>query len=307
MDIKNINKHLKNMYAVNADKIILHRELIGRVFIIKKSSKKYILKIYRETYKDNVLQISKVLSYLQENGYHYPEIYKTIQNENISYLNYQNEYCPCILSEYIDGEIPDEKSEASKISFQLSLLHMIMKKYSGKMINRTKFEYIDEFIILMKEKGLGLSKVSDLNDYGFELWSRISLLPKYFCHGDFHTGNIIRNFNNQYIFFDYDDMSGDWPIMDIAYLSDITSFNNYSDKMFENVQKQFYKVNLGYKKNILINQNEYEAIFDFIALRRYQIFSRIFRCTGLDSISKEDCNKQYNWLMKWRNCCQKRL
>jgi Ser/Thr protein kinase RdoA (MazF antagonist) len=78
---------------------------------------------------------------------------------------------------------------------------------------------------------------------------------------------MIRNAENEYVFFDYDDMSGDWPIMDIAYLSDRTHFNKYSDSMFQNVERQFEKVYSGYGKTFTIGREEYHAIFDFIAIR----------------------------------------
>ena len=147
----------------------------------------------------------------------------------------------------------------------------------------------------------------DLENYGSALWEWINHLPRYFCHGDFHTGNIIRNLENEYIFYDYDDMSGEWPIMDVSYLSDRTHFNNYSDSMFQNVEKQFEKVYAGYGKIISIGEKEYKGIFDFVAVRHYQILARIIKCQGLDCISMETCNEQHDWLMRWNNLCQKRI
>ncbi len=53
------------------------------------------------------------------------------------------------------------------------------------------------------------------------------------------------------------------------------------------------------------NQRGEYVIFDFIAVRHFQIISRIVRCHGLQSLDEKDCYEQYYWLMKWREFCIK--
>ncbi|WP_342420560.1 phosphotransferase [Paenibacillus sp. FSL E2-0178] len=68
--------------------------------------------------------------------------------------------------------------------------------------------------------------VAALEHYGNELWSRMSELPRYFCHGNLHTGNMLRDSRGQYVLMDFDDASGDYPAMDVAYMSDNTHYPN---------------------------------------------------------------------------------
>ncbi|MNI85448.1 hypothetical protein D3C73_1424460 [compost metagenome] len=55
-----------------------------------------------------------------------------------------------------------------------------------------------------------------------------------------------------------------------------------------------------------MSELEVQAICDFVAVRHYQIIARIVCCKGLQEISREFLDEQYDWLMKWNNLCQKK-
>ena len=102
---------------------------------------------------------------------------------------------------------------------------------------------------------------------------------------------------------DFYDASGDWPSMDVAYMCDDTHFNIFDNSMYEKTIRQYERFYSGYSKVRTINTDEFSAIFDFIAVRHYQIVSRIIRCQGPQSMSKETFEEQHDWLMKWRDQC----
>ncbi|MNN84846.1 hypothetical protein D3C81_2020540 [compost metagenome] len=48
------------------------------------------------------------------------------------------------------------------------------------------------------------------------------------------------------------------------------------------------------------------AVFDFVAVRHYQIIARIVGCKGLQEISRTFLEEQYIWLMNWNGICEKK-
>jgi Ser/Thr protein kinase RdoA (MazF antagonist) len=195
--------------------------------------------------------------------------------------------------------MPDGTAEAADIGQQIGELHQVMQQYTEPLIRRTKADYIDDYISIMRELDCDPGQILDLEQYGHELWDRISRLPKHFCHGDLHTGNMIRSRSGEYVLFDFDDASGDYPGMDVAYMSDDTHFNHLHESMYDQTMRQFERFYSGYSRIRTLSDQECSAVSDFIAVRHYQIIARIVRCQGLHTVSKEFCTEQHGWLMKW--------
>ncbi len=116
---------------------------------------------------------------------------------------------------------------------------------------------------------------------------------------------MIRNQSGEYVIFDLDDASGDYPSMDVAYMSDDTSFNQFHESMYSKTMNLYERFYSGYSKVRVLSDRECNSIFDFIAVRHFQIISRIVRCQGLQSLDEKDCYEQYCWLMKWQELCIK--
>lgn len=106
------------------------------------------------------------------------------------------------------------------------------------------------------------------------------------------------DYYNLHVLFDFDEASGDYPSMDVAYMSDDTNFNLFHDSAYDKTMRLYERFYSGYSKIRTSSDNEFHAVFDFIAIRHYQIISRIVRCQGLSSISKDFCDEQYNWLIR---------
>lgn len=232
--------------------------------------------------------------------------------------------CVGILYDFVFGEEPDGKKESEKLGWQIAKLHNLMEKYPFKIRNLTKTDYLDEYILIMDQLNYTPDRINDLKQYGDELWGRMNNLPKSFCHGDMHTGNMLRSVTGDksnycpnlclsadgkltYVLFDFDDASGDYPVMDVAYLSDDTDFFQFSEAGYDKVLKLFERFYKGYSKERILSDIEIQSIFDFIAVRHYQINARIWRCQGLQCIGFNNLDEQYEWLMKWRNLCEKKI
>lgn len=306
MEYNNLLEVINRLYNLKINHVELYRDFIGRVFFLQSGNKRYVLKIYRNFKTEDALQTIRILDYLKANSYPAVSVVKTVQGESNITLNSSDGICAGIIYDYIDGADPDRKPEAEGIGKQIGELHRLMEIYPNKLINRSKFEYIDDYISIMREKSFDPDKILELQQYGDELWAHISKLPKSFCHGDLHTGNMIRNEKGEYVIFDFDDASGDCPSMDVAYMSDDTNFNKFHESMYDKTMRLFERFYSGYSKICVLSDIECNSIFDFIAVRHFQIISRIVRCQGLQSLDDKDCQEQYEWLMKWRELCSKR-
>ncbi|MEK5399042.1 phosphotransferase enzyme family protein [Paenibacillus sp. FSL K6-2859] len=306
MDYGNLIIQINRSYPINIKHIELHREMIGKVYFLQSQDRRYTLKIYRSFKTDDALQTICILDYLKENSYPAVSIIRTEQNESHIILSSQDGCCVGILYDYVEGAMPDGKIEAESIGIQIGQLHNLMDKYPDKLKNRPKTEYVDDYISIMRELDFHSEKTLELEQYGNLLWGRITKLQKKFCHGDLHTGNMIRNQSGEYVLLDFDDASGDYPSMDVAYMSDDTNFNHFHESMYDQTIRLCERFYSGYSKVSVLSNNEIHAILDFIAIRHFLIISRIVRCQGMQSVSKEFCDEQYFWLMKWQELCAKK-
>ncbi|KAI7282666.1 hypothetical protein KC345_g3366 [Hortaea werneckii] len=273
MDYEYLIREINRSYPLQIERIKLHREMIGGVFKT-----------------DDALQSIRILDYLQANAYPAVSVLRTVHQESHLLLEHQGSLCPAILYDYAEGGIPDGNIEAESIGQQTGELHQIMRSYPDPLIHRTKADYIDDYLCIMRELDCDPGQILDLERYGHELWNR----------------NMIRDRNGKYVLFDFDDASGDYPVMDVAYMSDDTHFNQLQESMVEQTLRKFERFYSGYRKVRTLGDNEFYAIFDFIAVRHYQIISRIVRCQGLQSVSREFCAEQHRWLMDWRELCVNR-
>lgn len=305
MKIDSLIGEIKRAYQINIENIELHREMIGKVYFLQTQEQKYMFKIYRNFKSGDALQTVQILDYLKANSYPAVSVVRTVENDSHIMLSSQDGSCVGILYDYVEGAMPEVKLEAESIGNQIAELHNLMKLYPNKLINRTKVDYIEGYISNMRELHFDPEKILELKQYGNELWERIIKLPKNFCHGDLHTGNMIRNEHGEYVLFDFDDASGDYPSMDVAYMCDDTHFNEYHESMYDQTLRLYERFYKGYSKIRTLSDQEILAIFDFIAIRHFQIISRIVQCQGLQCISKEFYDQQYHWLMKWQEVCIK--
>lgn len=297
-------RFISETYSIDIRQMEMHRELIGQVYILNSGQGRYVLKLFPRHKTGDALHALGILEFLTEQGYPVVSMVRTREQISHAFIPEAGDGRLAVLFDYEEGTDPDGSLEAESIGEQIGQLHMLMRRYPGTLLNRTKTEYIDDFISIMKRMGCENGMILDLEQYGNELWKRISMLPKSFCHGDLHTGNMIKQ-DGKYILLDFDDASGDYPCMDAAYLSDATHFNHLQAPMYDTTMRQFEHFYRGYSRVCNLSDEEVYAIADFIALRHYQIVARIVGCQGLGCVSNPFFEEQHRWLMDWRELCSR--
>ena len=293
---------LNQSYPISFQRLTLHREMIGRVYWADTVNQRYVLKLYRSGSGQEMGQTAQILEYLTKQAYPAAALIPTVDNNSHIILE-EKGWSAAILYAYVEGVTPDGHEEAASLGEQVGRLHRLMEAYPHPLLRKTKADYIDDFLAILREKGAAPGHITDLEQYGQQLWQRIASLPASFCHGDLHTGNMLRNANGDYVLFDWDDASGDYPAMDVAYLADDTHFNQFQEGMYERTLRLFERFYSGYSRTRTLGADECRAVFDFIAVRHYQIIARIVRCQGLSSISMDFCSEQHDWLMRWQELC----
>lgn len=305
-DCDNLIKILNNFYKLNFQEIYLHREVVGYVYVIKNSLKKYVLKLYRDFNTEEALQSIDVIQYLKKNNYPVVSIVPTEAGSLYIKFGIPEGQCIGILFDYIEGIEPNLKKEIKNIGQQIGELHNLMEKYSNPLINREKEFYIDRFIAILKKLKYDPIKVKEFEEYGQDAWSNMERLPKGFCHGDLHTGNMLQTKFNEYILFDFDIVSHTYSIIDAATLSDDTNFFKFDESTYDSTKRKFERFYQGYSQKRTLSNIEMAAIYDFIAIRHYELIATLTNIQGLNCLSHSYLDEQFKWLMNWRTICNQK-
>ena len=169
MDVDRLLENAKNLYGINFIEIVLHRDMIGRVFILYTEKMRYVLKVYRSFSTTNAEQTACILDYLDRNEFPAVKIVTNVENGKVSFFDFHDGLCAAILFEYVDGEEPDRQAEVERIGRQVGELHSLMEQYPHELINRSKYEYVDEYIAFMRQNEFEQRKIDELEQYGDQL------------------------------------------------------------------------------------------------------------------------------------------
>ena len=309
-DTARLRDILNTCYAVGIDQIHLHRDMIGYVYIAEGvamgRAKKYILKLYRPFDTENALRSIGILEYLKQQDYPVVSIVPTRAGGLHVIIDTPHGLSVAILFDYLDGPEPDLNTEINDLGRQIGRLHQVMETYSHPLLHRGRDFYIDRYLDILRALNYPLSRIVDLAAYGSECWSRLERLPTGFCHGDLHTGNMRQVSPGRYALFDFDIASRTHALIDIATLCDASNFNRFDPAAYDHTRKVFERFYQGYRQEREISDAEFAAIFDFIPVRHYEIIATITQCQGMEELSLAFLDEQYDWLMRWRDLCERK-
>lgn len=145
-DCDSLIRILNSFYKLNFEEIYLHREVVGYVYFVKNSIKKYVLKLYRNFNTEQALQSIQIIQYLKNLNYPVVSIIPTENGSLYIKFTIPKGQCIGILYNYIEGIEPNRKTEIIKIGQQIGEFHNLMEKYPNPLIKRGKEFYIDRFI-----------------------------------------------------------------------------------------------------------------------------------------------------------------
>jgi Ser/Thr protein kinase RdoA (MazF antagonist) len=284
-----IKQIVQSKYKVIPTDIHLIRDMIGSVYKIQTSDLSYILKVYKRNTEIDVDYVIQVMDYLSKQGCPLPKIYKNIDNELITLVNQQY----CVLFEFIEGETVKVTSHHPLI---LKTLNHILKEIQTFPIThsrKTSDFYIQRFIKQLKAIQYDSSKIKVLEQIGMSLFQQLSTIENEFIHGDFHTGNMILK-NHLVYLFDFDACGDFHKEIDLMTICDKTHFNHLKE---EDIHQSLIELRKYSSLNIL---DQYRLLA-FIPIRHFEIIGTIIDAQGLESLSTDFCNQQFNWIQSFFN------
>ena len=298
-------KWLNNIYDLNLNNICLYRDMIGSVYFLWEKDKRYVYKLYRTFDTKAAIQSTQIITYLKTNNFPVVNIIPTKQNELYSKLEMPEGNRVGILFEYIDGKEPEIKEDIFIIGKLTGRMHRLMENYNGELRKLGKEHYIDRFIKIMRKMFSEIRKIDEMDKYGDELWENIHTLPKGFCHGDLHTGNLLKTKKGEIIFLDFDIASNSYPVFDVATICNNTDFNSVKDKDIKKTFKNLERFCTGYSKEKKLSYLEKSAVLDCIAVHHYELLGTIplYRVPleGNHWLNDKFFNSHYTWAMQWKD------
>ena len=331
---------INDRYRINATKLYLYRDMIGSVYFLESDHHKYVFKLFRREATDQALQSLEIISYLHSFDYPVVPIVPMADSGGSDWSDGSNALSAAgvsraasapnaagapgalhimldmpegqragVLYEFVEGSVPVfATDDITVVGRQIGRLHNIMADYRQPLIKRGKSFYIDRYINLMREYDYSAAKTDALAAYGDKLWRSMEQLPGGFCHGDLHSGNMIKTGDEQFVLFDFDVACHAYPVIDATTVSDKTNFNRLDDSAYDNTRRMFERFYQGYSRERTLSDREIAAIFDFIAIRHYELNATIteYRMPLRGASWKLDASfdEQYEWLMRWEKMCR---
>lgn len=303
MDERKILDVLHKAYNIKFKKVKLLRKGGCVSYCVYGENSKCFMKIIPPAFIDTVKQSLDILKYLEEKEFPSPRV--ILAKNGLPYIEADelNGKTYIVLFEFIEGEEPDEGENVEAIGALVGKLHRIMGEYKGNLQMRHKDFFIDRYINILKKKNYDNTKIEMFREYGDILWKRVENLPRGFCHGDLHRGNLLRTATGEFYLMDFDTSCNAFPIYDIMIMCNSTNYFDFNENGFQK-SKSTYEIFLkGYTKYCNLSDMELKAFYDLIAIYHYQLQATIIEIYGLDCVDDIFFDKQLDWLIRWRKQC----
>ena len=308
-------KFINKKYAIKGEKIRLYRKSQGQVFFIQSPSGRKVFKLYLPTVTDAAIQTTRIITYLEGCGYPIVKIVPTVSDELYVTVERPEGSCIGVLFEYASGiciwawnALYDTEQErvhslTKQFSKQVGLMHRLMEDYDEPLIQRGSKESIfDVLIHQLRLDGYAETKVRDLEEYGNELWAILSKCRPGFYHADMHPGNT-KYCNGQFTWMDFDKACISYNVMDIGWLL-TTDWLHYHKESLERSRRLFDEVYAGYSMEKSMNDDEIKAAIHSSAIIHFEDMSLNVKMHNR-GIKSWILDREYEWLMRWREGCAK--
>ena len=308
---------INKQYAIKGERIRLYRTSQGQVFFIQSSSGRKVFKLYLPTVTNAAIQTTRIIPYLDGCGYPIVKIIPAVSGELYVNVERPEGSCVGVLFEYASGiciwawnALYDTERErihhiTKQFSKQVGLMHRLMDDYNEPLIQRGSKESIfDVLIHQLRLDGYDEAKVCNLEEYGNELWAVLSKCRAGFYHADMHPGNT-KYRNGQFTWMDFDKACMSYNVMDIGWLL-TTAWCEYNEqkKSVERSRRLFDEVYAGYSMEQPMTDDEIEAAIHSTAIIHFEAMGITIKMYNR-GIIPWIMDREYEWLMRWREECAK--
>lgn len=276
-------------------------------YIVSGGGKKYLLKIVKQAFIDTAKQSVDIMAFLAGRHFPVPRIIRTAEGTPYFAMHEGGRESICILFEFIEGREPELGEKMEETGELVGRLHQLMSRYDGSMTFHGKGFFIDRYIDILRRKEYPEEKLARYIEYGNELWENVKDLPKGYCHGDLHRGNLLLTPSDQLYLLDFDTSCRAFPAYDTMVICDSTDYFRFDPEGFDRAARVYGQFLRGYRKVHAITDAERDAFYTCIAIRHYQLQATIMEIHGLDCVDETFIDGQWDWLMRWKEQCMQRL
>ncbi|WP_438435254.1 phosphotransferase enzyme family protein [Gorillibacterium sp. sgz500922] len=296
----NILDQLNRHYNVYLDEIELLREGGSKAYRVSSGNERYFLKAVSPVFRDTVKASLEVLCYLDRSGVAVPPVLAA--RDGLAYMetNDSGEDRLYALFGYVEGREPEEDEAVEEIGAAVGKLHRTMDGYPGELREQEKAFFIGRYLDILERKQYPEPKLARFRDYGDELWERVSRLPRGYCHGDLHRGNVLLQAEGEPVLLDFDSSCRAYPMFDIATFCDATDYFRFDPEGYGKAAAVLERFLAGYTKHRSLAADEIRSFTDWIAIRHYQLQATILELYGIDAVDETFLDGQLDWLMRWR-------
>jgi Ser/Thr protein kinase RdoA (MazF antagonist) len=292
---------LQAHYPLGIREVSFFRDGGSLSFVVEAEKQKFFLRIIRPAFLDTARQSIGIHLHLLKNGVPVPAIILTKDGAaSVTVSGPQGESL-YILYEYLQDVKMDAAAEAAELGRLAGRLHSTMKGCSGELVQRDRYFFIDRYIDLLRKKQY--PKAEAFLAYGLAVWEKVKDLPRGYCHGDFHAGNILKTPAGQMYMIDFDTSCQAFPMYDVMMMCNRTHYFRFYKKGYAASKAMLRQFLTGYRHYAALSDAEIESFFDLIAVYHFQLQATIIEIYGLDCVNEEFLDSQLDWLYKWREQC----
>lgn len=305
MDESKILNTLNTMYDIKVNSLQFLRKGGCTSYSILNESKLYFMKSIPAVFMDTINQSLNILTFLEEKGFPSPRIIRTKNGLlNIEVDEPDGKYF-WVLFDFIEGSEPKEGESIEDVGELVGHLHNVMREYKGILNIRGKEFFIDRYITILNKKNYNISNTNLFREYGDTLWKRVENLPRGFCHGDMHRGNLLKTSSGKLYLLDFDTSCNAFPVYDIMIMCNSTNYFDFDEKGYSKARSTYETFLNGYTKYCTLTNMEYKAFYDLIAIYHYQLQATIIEIYGLDCVDENFLDNQLGWLLRWGEQCER--
>lgn len=310
-------KHIKQEYFTNS---LLKCRLFYRglhdIYKVVTENKEYFFKVYRQGVRtiEEIQGEIDLLNHLKTSGIEvaFPVLKKDgsfiSQFNTINGIRYGVMYTSVGITEFSKTEETTETND--KLGSYIASIHNAWDKYDGKVNRRDLNEslFIDDSMKVMRE-------FSTIHNFDIDFLEMVAknikkqleklplTKPQYgVCHGDFYSGNIRVDDDNNPILFDFDFCGNGWRAYDISMYAFPFAMGADEAKLKKREQRKNEFLN-GYNKVRPMNDKEIRSIELFIPFRRIfnmgTIYVSFLSNTWGDSAVIRNIDEDITMLKNW--------
>lgn len=292
---------LRPWYDVQLDDATPLRDAGSMTYAVRSGDQKLFLRVSKPAFRDTARQAADICAYLCDCRFPVPPIVRTSRG------------LPCVeqrtaegdilytLQAYIEGGDIDPQADAARLGALAGDMHRFMASYPHALIKRDKPYYIGRYLEQMRRKAY--PRVDAFDRIGERVWARVQSLPRGFCHGDLHTGNLLKTKDGALHVLDFDTACDGIALYDPALLCNSTDFFTLNDADFDRTRAAYAAFAPCYARHAGIPAPNERALLDAIALYHFSLQATILEIYGLDCVDHAFLDRQLTWLERWLTLC----